>query len=125
MIRTGTAAVVIAALAAWACSDIKITGGQPLSFTLDADRTSAPTGVEIEFQFRATGTYLNGVILEYGDGAVDSIVMNGAQSASGRRKHAYDVAGPYQVIGTLEDAVEGPLTRQLSVEVTASASYKR
>lgn len=125
MTRTGTAAVVLLALAAWGCSNVEITGAKPLTFTLDADRTSAPIGVEIEFRFEATGTYLNGVILAYGDGATDSIVMNGAQTASGRRKHAYDVAGQYQVIGTLEDASEGPVTRQISVEVTAPAAYAR
>ena len=125
MTRTGVAAVVLAALMAWGCSDIKITGAKPLTFTLDADRTSAPVGVEIEFHFEATGTYLNGVILEYGDGASDSIVMNGAQTASGRRKHAYDDAGTYQVIGTLEDASEGPRTATLSVEITAPAAYAR
>jgi PKD repeat protein len=125
MTRTGTAAVVLAAFAAWGCSDIKVSGPQPLSFTLSADPMSAPTGVEIEFHFEATGTYLNGVILEYGDGKSDSIPMNGAQSASGRRKHAYDVAGDYTVIGTLEDAAEGPLTRQVQVSITAPVAYAR
>jgi hypothetical protein len=125
MTRTGVAAVVMAALVAWGCSNIEITGSQPLSFTLDADMTSAPTGVEIEFHFEATGTYLNGVILEYGDGAKDSIPMSGAQSASGRRKHAYDAVGDYTVIGTLEDAAEGPVTATVTVAITLPAAYAR
>jgi len=125
MTRTGVAAVVLAVLAAWGCSNIKITGARPLSFTLDADRTSAPTGVEIEFHFEATGTYINGVILDYGDGISDSIPMSGAQSASGRRKHAYVVAGDYTVIGTLDDSAEGPVTDTVPVTITEPAAYAR
>jgi len=125
MTRSGVAAVVLAALVAWGCSDITVTGAKPLTFTLDADRTSAPTGVEIEFRFEATGSYLNGVILQYGDGAGDSIPMNGAQTASGHRRHAYDAAGQYQVIGVLEDASEGMRSDTLLVDITAPAAYTR
>jgi hypothetical protein len=117
--RTGATFAFAAALLAWGCSDLSVQGGGPLDITLAVSQTSAAVGTEIEFSFVAQGTSLSGVILDYGDGsALDSIPTSGAQSASGRRQHTYGDAGLFQMTGTVEDAVQGTFSRQLSIEVT-------
>ncbi len=117
--RTGAALAVGAALLAWACSDLSVEGGGPLDLVLTASHTSAAVGTEIEFSYDVHGSFLNGVILDFGDGtALDSVPTNGAQSAKGRRLHTYDAPGQYQVTGIVEDATQGTLSRQLAIEIT-------
>ncbi len=117
--RTGAALTLAAAVLAWGCSDLSVEGGGPLDITLTASQTSGPEGTEIEFSFDIVGTFLNGVVLDYGDASLpDSIATSGAQSGSGRRKHIYAVAGQYEMTGTVEDAVQGTLSKQISIEIT-------
>jgi hypothetical protein len=115
----------LAATFACACSDVTFEGGGELTFTLTADRTSAPVGTEVQFDYEASGTFISGVIIQYGDGALDSIPSNGAQSSAGVRRHAYTEAGEFLVIGRVEDAAKGALTEQITLQIVAPAPTTR
>lgn len=100
-----------------ACSSTEITGARELTFSLSADRSSVPVGDSVVFTFDATGASLRGVVLEYGDGAVDSVQAFGAQTAGGRRAHTYQSAGTFVVMGRAEDATAEAATDEVTVTV--------
>jgi PKD repeat protein len=117
--RTGAALALTTALLGWACSDLSVEGGGTLSLVLTASDSSTAVGTEIQFNYDVRGTFLNGVILDYGDASsLDSIPTSGAQSARGRFLHTYDTPGEYQVTGTVEDAQQGSLSKHLTIEVS-------
>lgn len=122
--RTTVAALALAgALLAWACADLSVDGGGELAFTFTPSQTSATVGTEIQFDYDVQGTYLNGVIIDYGDGSKhDSVPTSGAQSAKGNRLYTYGAPGEYRVIGTVEDAVRGSLSREVTIEITPGSS---
>jgi hypothetical protein len=116
-IRRFAVALVPAALLG-ACSDTTFEGGGPVSIELSVDRTTARTGQDVTFTYDAKGTVLTGVIVEFGDGATDTMDTAGAQKAHGRFIHAYRTVGTFTAVGTAYDASQGPATDQVVVQVT-------
>lgn len=114
--------VAVSAVIGWSCSSIASSGGEPLSLTLTADRQTAAVGQDVTFTYEARGTSISGVLLDYGDGALDSINSFGSQSATGRRVHAYGEAGDFTVVGTVFDAVDGTRSSTAAITVTAAPS---
>jgi len=100
-----------------ACSDVTFEGGGPVTIQLSADRTSVPAGGSVTFTFEATGTYLNGVVVDYGDGVVDSVSTLGAQTAAGSVSHSFGLPGSYTVVGRAEDGVTGTATAEVVIQV--------
>ena len=60
------------------CLDDSITGTRPLTFSFSASPTTASVGQTITFSYEGTGTLIQGVIVEYGDGAIDSVFTPGS-----------------------------------------------
>ena len=117
--RNGGALALVAALAFWGCSDLSVAGGGTLDLVITPSATSAAVGTEIQFDYVVQGTFLSGVIFDYGDDSpLDSIPTSGAQSARGRRLHTFTAAGQYQVTGTVEDSSQGSLSRSVTIEIT-------
>jgi len=86
-----------------ACLDDSITGTRPLSFNFTADPTSASVGQTVTFSYAATGTRIQGVIVEYGDGSADSVFTPGTVvEVEGVLEHAYEITGTFQAVGRLE-----------------------
>ena len=108
---------VAAALAA--CSSVTTSDGGPVSVELTADATTVVAGSQLPINYAASGQYLSGVIIQYGDGLLDSIPLYGAQSASGRVQHTWDSAGSYTVRAEAIDPTQGSATHQLAVTVSA------
>ena len=88
----------------------------PLDITLQASRTTAPPGETIDFVASAQGGSLVGVSIDYGDESGDQRATGGARTATMTFRHAFSVAGVYQVRATVTDATAG--TRQADVQVT-------
>lgn len=120
----GVGVLAVSAVIGWSCSSIASSGGKPLTLTLTTDRQTAAVGQDVTFTYDATGTSISGILLEYGDGALDSINSYGSQTASGRRVHAYGAAGDYVVVGTIFDAVDGTRSATAAVTVTAAPSAR-
>lgn len=117
--RTGSGLALLAVVVGVGCADLSTEGGGPLELTITASQTTATVGTEIQFDYTAKGSFLAGVILDYGDlSPLDSIPALGAQSSSGRRPHTYTEAGEFQMTGKVEDSVQGTLTRQIQIEIT-------
>jgi len=116
--RSITAVLLVAAAASAGCSDLTFVGGDPAAFELTIEGSATPlVGDTAAFRYQASGTSLSGVILEYGDGVADSIGTFGAVTASGVAVHTYAEAGSYVVEGRLEDAVQGVVRDEVTVEV--------
>lgn len=100
-----------------ACTDVTFEGGGPVAIQLTADRTSVPAGGSVTFTFDAKGTFLNGVIVNYGDGVEDSVPALGAQTATGSLTHAFELSGSYTVVGRAEDDATGIATAEVVIQV--------
>ena len=109
--------LLLAILLVAACTTLDIEA-LPTAITLSVNRTSAPVGQPFEFTYEATGTFLAGVILDYGDGAVDTIRAPGAQRMSGRPQHSFSAAGSFVVTATAVEASDSTASDTETVEVT-------
>ncbi len=86
-----------------ACLDDSITGTRPLSFSFSADPLSVSAGQTVTFRYQGTGTRIQGVIMEYGDGSVDSVFTPGTVvEIEGLFEHQYEISGTFQAVGRLE-----------------------
>ncbi len=112
---------LVALLPAVACSSIDPIERGPTTVTLTADRPAAATGEDIEFSFSGTGSSINALQLDYGDGASERVEAFGATTMSGRRTHAYTEPGSYTVTATLEDAFTGNVSDDLTVQINTPA----
>ena len=97
-----------------AVSDLDLT----LRFTITASPDDPSVGDPVRFDFDAAGSSLVGVIVDYGDGAVDSVLTFGATRAQGDVSHSFDLAGHFTGRATAVDAVEGEISDQIVVVVT-------
>lgn len=110
------AALTVGLAAMAGCADSVVEVGGELSLTLDAPPSALlPDSVAVTYDAR--GRSLFGMVLQYGDGSVDTLNFQGAQSAGGQVKHKYEAAGDYQITGTVTDGVEGTETAQVTVTV--------
>lgn len=98
------------------CGDFSTTI-RPTELTLTVDRAEAQPGQDFEFYYQAQGRSMAGLILDYGDGAVDSLGFQGAVTATGRRSHSYENPGTYIVSGTLEDFLTPAVGAEVVVTV--------
>ena len=90
--------------AAWGCLDDSITGERPLTIELSLSPTTASVAETVTASFSATGSGLQGVILDWGDGVVDSLALSGrVVEAASDLDHVYGTAGSFQVTATVED----------------------
>jgi hypothetical protein len=105
--------LLLSLVALGACGDFSTTI-RPTAVTLTPDRTSAPISQNFRINYEAQGRSLNRLIIDYGDGAQDSLGFSGAVTATGFRDHAYEFPGTFIVTGTLEElqgtAVESTVT---------------
>jgi hypothetical protein len=104
-------------LALGACGDFSVTV-RDTEVTLTPDRTSTPTGQNVRIRYEAQGRSLNRLIIDYGDGAVDSLGLQGAVTATGFRDHAFQSAGTYVVSGTLQELAGNEASATVTVNVT-------
>ena len=117
--RYGFAALAVPVLfAASACSSTSTDVGGPLSIMLTVDRTSGRAGVDaFSFHYEATGTDLLGVVLEFGDGQVDSLAAFGAARAGATREHVYASPGTYLASARVQEAFGALRADTVQVEV--------
>ncbi|MBT8405502.1 MAG: hypothetical protein KJP18_16700 [Gemmatimonadetes bacterium] len=97
-------AVVVGVTAGWGCLDDSITGERPLSIQLAVNPSAASVAETVTASFEATGSGIQGVILDWGDGVVDSLVLSGrVVEAASDLDHAYGVPGTFTVTAIVED----------------------
>lgn len=109
----------LVAVSLGACSDLSVEGGGPLELDVSVDSTVVATGQRVRFDYAAVGTYLSGIVLQYGDGTADTVYAYGSQNSSGSLVHEWSVAGEYVVQGTAYDGSQGtassaPITMQVN-----------
>jgi PKD repeat protein len=97
-------AVVVGVAAGWGCLDDSITGERPLTIQLTVAPASALVTETVTATFEATGSGIQGVILDWGDGLVDSLVLSGrVVEAASDLDHIYGVSGTFTVTAIVED----------------------
>lgn len=118
--RPGRLLAVFAVAGLVACSDVTFVGGGPVTITLTANKTAVPAGGSVIFTYDVKGTYLDGVVIDYGDGVADTAFTAGSQTASGTFGHAFGLPGAYTVIGRAEDGATGTATAEVVITVGGS-----
>jgi hypothetical protein len=118
MTRRLRASLILAAVALGAgCLDDSITGTRPLDVRVTVSPASAAVGETVTASFDATGTGLQGVILDWGDGVLDSLVLSGFAVEAGQDlDHAYSTAGSYTIAARAEDQT-GARTATTAVQI--------
>lgn len=88
------------------CSSTSTDVGGVLSMTLTVDRTTGLAAVDtFSFHYEATGTELLGIVLDFGDGQVDSLSALGATRAGATRTHVYGSAGVFSASARVLDVL--------------------
>lgn len=109
--------VTLGTLVAAGCLDDSITGTRPLTMAITVEPETASVNEMVTARYQATGTGIYGIIMDWGDGVVDSIQLSGTVvDAAGPIEHEYLVAGEYQVHGRVE-AQNGNLTSTVPVVI--------
>ena len=104
-------------LAVSGCLDDSITGTRPLTFSFSASPTTTSVGQTITFSYEGTGTLIQGVIVDYGDGVIDSVFTPGSVvEVSGALDHEYEATGTFQALGRLE-TVETFLSETVTIQI--------
>jgi hypothetical protein len=111
------ALVPVAVFGLAACGDFSTTI-RDTAVTLTADKTTAPRADSFRIRYEAQGRSLNRLVIDYGDGVVDSLGLQGAVTATGFRFHRYQNAGQYLVSGTLEELGGPSVTHTVSLTVS-------
>lgn len=109
-------AVLAAALVGAACLDDDITGTRTLSFSLSANPTTATVGQSITFTYNATGTGISAIVVDYGDGGLDTLTFSGPLEVAGTLNHAYQAAASYVATGQVI-AVAGVASETVTITV--------
>jgi hypothetical protein len=109
--------LLVSLLAVVACGDFSTTI-RDTEVTLTSDRTSAPTGQNFRIRYEAQGRSMNRLVIDYGDGAADSVGLQGAVTATGFKDHAYQTPGMYVVTGTLQELTGPEAEATVTVTVT-------
>ena len=106
-------------LASSGCLDDSITGTRPLGVELTTTAAAVDTGETLTATVSAMGTGLQGLVLDWGDGVVDSLELTGlAVTVESDFDHDYAAAGAYAVIATAVDQT-GSVSDSTTVDVTA------
>lgn len=110
--------LVVAALVGgvWGCSDSLVDIGRELSLDFSGPPTTALSD-SLPVTYDVRGRSLLGMVVDYGDGSLDSLFFSGAQSAGGRVAHKYQEPGDYVVSGKVQDAVEGSIMAEFPVTI--------
>lgn len=109
--------VALATVVTAGCLDDSITGSRPLTMAITVEPETASVNETVTARYTATGTGIYGIVMDWGDGVVDSIQLSGTVvNASGPIEHDYLVAGDYQVHGRVE-AQNGNLTSSVPIVI--------
>ena len=104
--------------AAIGCSDSSTDIGESLSIVLTVDPSSGQAGADIfSFHYEATGTELLGIVLDFGDGDIDSLSAQGASSAAATRNHVYESVGVYSASALAFEALGASAADTVLVDV--------
>jgi hypothetical protein len=98
------------------CGDATV---EPLPFqvSLQANRSTAAPGDNIDFVVIAQGGSLLGVEMDYGDTNTDLFATSGARTAQVTFHHVFADAGTYDVRATVTDALAGQKDASVQVVV--------
>ena len=110
-------ALVLAVLAAGASACLEdVTGLRDLTMSLQVAPTTLAVGDTLDLTYAATGTGLVLVVLDYGDGTVDSTTYGGPVEAAADRTHVYAASGSYLIVGAVT-GVDGTASDSATVTV--------
>ena len=72
-------------------------------------------GEDVTVRAEVRGSTLQGTIIDYGDGQVDSFAAFGANTQTVTQTKVYDSAGSYTIVATAEDPSQGEISAEVMV----------
>lgn len=121
MSRITLSLLLLAAIASSACLDDSITGMRTLAVSMSTSPSAVATGETVTATVIAMGTGLQGILVDWGDGVVDSLSLSGTVvTAESAFDHDFAAAGSYTVIAVAEDQ-SGAIADTTTVDVTDPA----
>lgn len=117
---TPFALLAVVGIAASACLDDSITGSRTLGVQLTTAATAVETGETLTATVSAMGTGLQGLVVDWGDGVVDSLSLTGlVVTVENDFDHDYSAEGTYSIVATAEDQT-GSISDSTTVDVTVA-----
>ena len=121
----GSASLLLAGVCLSAASALLTSGcqggfvefGKPLGIQVTVDRAESSVGQELTFQVEATGTQLDQVSIQFGDGEGESLSAMGADTATMQVTHAYLQAGTFQVTATALQITGESVSHRIEVRI--------
>ena len=112
------AALLAVGTVSTACLDDSITGTRPVTLVITAAPPTAAVGEPVTVTYSATGTGLISVVVDWGDGATDTVSLGGLPvEAAGNLEHTYSDAGSYEITGRTS-AQNGTASAETEVQVS-------
>lgn len=117
---TRLAILAVSLLATAACLDNSITGTRTLAIEMTPTTTDAVVAVPMSANVIAMGTGLQGILMDWGDGVVDSFQLAGtAVEAERNFQHDYASVGTFLIVATAQDQF-ATIADSATVNVTAA-----
>ncbi|KPJ80335.1 MAG: hypothetical protein AMS19_09620 [Gemmatimonas sp. SG8_23] len=108
--------MITAGLVVAACSSNEVSIGGPIDLQISSN-APVTQGDTLRLGYEAVGRSLLGMVVTWGDASLDSVFMNGAQSASGTASHLYADTGSFTITARLVDQVDGTDVKELTIRV--------
>lgn len=115
-VKHGGLLLFAACVLGWGCADGLVAVGGPLEVSISAVSPVALTD-SLVIEYSIIGRSLLGMVVDFNDMRGDSLFFLGAQSAAGRVPHLYAAPGQYTISARVEDAVEGSVTKEITVTI--------
>ena len=112
------AGLLVVGTVAAGCLDDSITGTRPVTLSIVVASETAAVGEQVTVAYSASGTGLISVIVDWGDGVIDTVSFGGLPvEAAGNVEHTYSDAGTYDITGTVS-ARNGTASSETTVHIS-------
>ena len=116
------AMVAAFAFSATACDAITDVS-KPFTATITADKTSAAVGENVTFSVQATGSFLIGIDMHYGDQSpIETRFTDGAQSTEQTFVHTYAEPGAYEASAVVVEGNGASKIARVTVTIVEAAA---
>lgn len=108
---------ILSVVALAACNSIEGPQRLPLEVAVSASATSVTAGATVEFRIQARGEGLQLLVVSFGDGVQESIILPNAIVIEENRFHIYSQPGSFLVTATVNEGGGASAQDTVRIEV--------